>query len=84
MRKASVRDGRHNLPTAKRHERSLGSLAVGMVQFRRIYTRKSDVDLVDDYRVAIDDPAMALDNLLPNALVDLAQGLLRPDWLLPR
>lgn len=74
MRKASVRDGSHNLTTAKRHERPLGILAVRMVQFRRVDTRKSDVNLVDDYRVAINDPAMALDDLLPNLLVDLAQG----------
>lgn len=83
VRYAAVGYGGYNLPTAKRHQRPLGILTVRLIKFGGVYARETNVNLVNDNRVAINDPAVTLDNLLPELLLYLAKRLLRLGRLLP-
>lgn len=84
VRYAAVGYGSDNLPLAHRHQRPLGILAVRLVEFGRIDARKPNVDLVDDDGVAINHPAVTLDDLLAKLFIYVAERLLRLGWCVPR
>jgi hypothetical protein len=55
--------GMNDFPLTQTQKCPLGLLSVGVIQFRRVDTRKPDVLIADDKGIAVDHPAPSADDL---------------------